>query len=125
MKENNSLNKIMNDKENADRLLLNLEIIIIAFGLTFLLSLVFVAAFVDMALWLRIVLIVSGFIICLSTCFIALEIERVAGFYECPKCHHKYIPTYKEILLSMHLGRTRHLKCPNCKQKAWNKKVLK
>lgn len=118
-------NEMVNSKEKSDKALLKLEIVIISLGLAFLLSFVFIAAFVSMALWLQILLIVAGFIICLTTCFIALEIERVAGFYECPKCHHKYIPTYKEILLSMHLGRTRYLKCPNCKEKAWNKKVLK
>ena len=49
---------------------------------------------------------------------------QVAGYYQCKKCGHKYIPTYKEVKMAMHMGRTRYLKCPCCKQKSWNKKVI-
>jgi transcriptional regulator with XRE-family HTH domain/DNA-directed RNA polymerase subunit RPC12/RpoP len=53
-----------------------------------------------------------------------LKLEVDAGYYECKKCNHKFVPTYKEVLLSTHMGTTRHLKCPNCNKKSWCKKVL-
>ena len=42
----------------------------------------------------------------------------------CAKCGHKHVPTYKAVFLAMHMGRTRHLRCPKCGEKSWQKKVL-
>ena len=55
----------------------------------------------------------------------ALKIETETGYYECKKCHHKYIPSYKSVYFAMHYGTTRYLKCPKCHRKSWNKKVMK
>ena len=74
--------------------------------------------------------IVLGTIICVSTvifliaCFISLKLEVDAGYYECRKCHHKFIPTYMQALNSMHLSTTRYLKCPECHKRSWAKKVM-
>lgn len=71
-----------------------------------------------------------GIIICASTSlfviagFIALKFEVDAGYYECKKCHHKFVPTYKEALISMHMSTTRYLKCPKCNKRSWTKKVM-
>ena len=54
----------------------------------------------------------------------AIKIEQVAGYYECSKCHHKYVPKYSSVLWSMHINRTRYMKCPKCNQKSWQKKVI-
>jgi transcriptional regulator with XRE-family HTH domain/DNA-directed RNA polymerase subunit RPC12/RpoP len=63
-------------------------------------------------------------IVALATMYYGLKLEVDAGYYECKKCHHKFVPTYKEVLWSTHMGTTRHLKCPNCNEKSWCKKVL-
>ena len=111
-------------KQEKDKQLLNLEIFIgISFTIIFLIC-VFIAAFVDMKDIFRILLIVFGFIPFLLGCLYALRIEQIAGYYECGKCHNKYIPTYKSVNLAPHLGRTRYMKCPKCNKKSWNKKVL-
>ena len=74
--------------------------------------------------------ILLGTIICVSTAlfvisaFIALKFEVDAGYYECRKCHHRYVPTYKEVLLAMHMSTTRYLKCPECHKRSWAKKVM-
>ena len=71
-----------------------------------------------------------GTVICASTtifviaAFIALKFEVDAGYYECKKCHHKFIPTYVEAVMSMHMSTTRYLKCPNCHKRSWAKKVM-
>ena len=71
-----------------------------------------------------------GTIICISTImfltasFIALKFELDAGYYECKKCHHRFIPTYKEVLFAMHISTTRYLKCPKCHKRSWTKKVM-
>ena len=53
-----------------------------------------------------------------------LKIETDTGYYECSKCHHKYVPKYSKVYFAMHLGTTRYLKCPKCNQRSWQKKVL-
>ncbi|MCH5321791.1 MAG: DNA-binding protein, partial [Eubacterium sp.] len=56
--------------------------------------------------------------------FFALKIEQTAGYYECNNCHYKYVPTYKSVFFAMHINRTRYMKCPKCKKRSWNKKVI-
>ena len=111
-------------KEEADKKMLQLEWVIgYMASLTFL-TLVFVASYVEMANWLRIILIVFGAISFVVGIGHGIRIEQTAGYYECAKCHHKYVPEYKSVFWAMHMGRTRYMKCPQCGQKSWNKKVL-
>ena len=112
-------------KEEKDKQLLALEYVIgYTASITFLI-LIFIASFIEMETWLRIILIATGLIIFAFGVGYAVKIEQIAGYYECSNCHHKYVPTYKKVLWSQHMGRTRKMKCPNCGEKTWNKKVLK
>ena len=72
----------------------------------------------------RIILFVLAFLILIIGVSFALKIETETGYYECSKCHHKYIPNYSKVYFAMHFGTTRYLKCPKCHKKSWNKKVL-
>ena len=71
-----------------------------------------------------------GIIIFISTlvfvtaAFIALKFEVDAGYYECKKCHHKFVPTYMEVMITAHLSTTRYLKCPKCYKRSWAKKTM-
>ena len=112
-------------KEESDKRLLTMEIVIGVLSCLILFVLIFVASLVEMADWLRILLITIGFISFIIAMFFALKIEQTAGYYECEKCHHKYIPTYSSVLWAMHIGRTRYMKCPKCNQRSWQKKVIK
>ena len=112
-------------KEEKDKQLLALEYVIgFTASITFII-LIFVASYIEMETWIRILLIVAGGIIFAFGAGNAIKIEQVAGYYECANCHHKYVPTYQSVLWAQHMGRTRKLKCPNCGKKTWNKKVLK
>ena len=111
-------------KEESDKRLLTMEIVIGVLSCLMLFVLIFVASLVEMADWLRILLIIIGFIAFLIAMFFAIKIEQTAGYYECAKCHHKYIPTYSSVLWAMHIGRTRYMKCPKCNQRSWQKKVI-
>ena len=78
----------------------------------------------DYAKWIGLLLFAIGtvqFAVCM---LLALRIEQVAGYYQCKKCGHKYVPTYKNVNLAMHVGRTRYMKCPECNKWSWQKKVL-
>ena len=112
------------EKEQADKRLLALEWVVGILSSIILFACVFVASFAPMQDWLRVVLIVLGFIPFLVGIFFAIKIEQVAGYYECKECGHKHVPTFSQVLWAMHMGRTRYMKCPNCGKKSWQKKVV-
>ena len=120
----NNLLEMVKQKEQADKRLLALEIFIGVVVSLVLFAVVFVASFVQMADWLRIVLIITGIIPFAIGIAYALRIEQVAGYYQCAKCGYRYVPTYKSVLWAMHVNRTRYMRCPKCNQKSWQKKVI-
>ena len=121
--ENNLLDMIK-QKEQADKRLLSVEVFIGITATIVLFTLIFVAAFIQMETWLKISLVVFGFILFLAGCFYALRIEQVAGYYECKHCKHRYVPTYKAVNMAMHMGRTRYMRCPKCGTRSWQKKMV-
>ncbi len=120
-----NLLKMEKEREEKDRQLLNLEVVIGYFSSITFLILIFVASFVEMPSWLRLVLIVFGSIVFAVGVGKAIKIEQTAGYYECDKCHYKYVPEYSSVFWAMHMGRTRYMKCPECGKRSWQKKVLK
>lgn len=111
-------------KEERDRLLLRMEVVL-GYGSTiFFFALLFAIAFLNLPEWVRGVLICGALILYLIPVFYLIRIEQVAGYYECPECHYRYVPTYKSVFFAPHMGRTRRMKCPNCKKKTWQKKVI-
>ena len=111
-------------KEEKDKELLNLEIVIGIIMVIFFLGLMAIAACVEMPNYLRFVIIIPTVILFLIGTFFMVGIEQKAGYYECKECHHKYVPTYSSVLWAQHLGRTRYMKCPKCGKKSWQKKVI-
>ena len=116
--------EMVKQKEEADKKLLSLEILIGTFSVIILVGFCFVAAYFQMEDWLRIVFIVLGFVIGFVGIMFALRIEQTAGYYECKACGHKYVPTFRSVLWAMHMGRTRSMKCPKCGKMSWQKKVI-
>ena len=119
-----NLLKIEREKEEKDRELLNLEIVIAAYSTIIFLALIFVAAEYEMEAWIRILLIVFGSVVFAIGMSKSLKIEQTAGYYECDKCHHKYVPEYNSVFFAPHMGRTRYMKCPKCGEKSWQRKVI-
>lgn len=119
-----NLIEMAKQKEASDKRLLNMEIVLGVSGTILFLVAILCAAFIDLQIWARIVIIISAFILFLLMCFFLIRIEQVTGYYECKHCHHRYVPTYMQANMAMHFGRTRYMKCPNCGKKSWQKKVL-
>ena len=119
-----NLLEMVKQKEDADKRLLSLEIFIGVLVSVIFISMVFVASFMQMADWLRVLLIFIGFIPFVVGMAFGLKIEQVAGYYECAKCGHRYVPTYSSVFFAAHINRTRRMRCPKCNQKSWQKKVL-
>lgn len=117
--------ELQKQKEETDRHLLKLEYVIGYTSTITFLTLIFVASYIEMPIWTRILLIVIGCIIFAVGACNSIKIEQTAGYYECKNCNHKYVPKYSSVFFSSHIGRTRYLKCPRCGMRTWNKKVIK
>ena len=117
--------ELKKQKEEADRNLLRMEIVIGVISVTILLAGAVVASYVpNIPEWQRVLIAVAGMIPILVACPFMLKIEQKAGYYECKKCGHRYVPTFKAVNLAPHAGRTRKMRCPKCGEKSWQKKVL-
>lgn len=91
--------------------------------LSFLIQ-VFVAVFFVKNTTAQILLFIFAFTFLIVGVSFALKIEAETGYYECQKCHNKYVPKYSSVYFAMHLGTTRYMKCPKCGKKSWQKKVM-
>lgn len=111
-------------KEEKDKQLLSLEWVVGYMSSITFITLIFVVSYIEMELWLKILLITLGIFIFVFGMHNSLKIEQTAGYYKCSNCNHKYVPTYNSVFLSMHFGRTRYMKCPKCNKRSWQKKVV-
>lgn len=98
---------------------------VIGFGSTisFLIQ-ILVAVFFVKNTTAQILLFILAFAFLIVGVSFALKIEAETGYYECQKCHNKYVPKYSSVYFAMHLGTTRYMKCPKCGKKSWQKKVM-
>ncbi len=121
----NNLLEMAKQKEQADKRLLATEIVMGIACLIPLLASVIWVSLVPMEEWMAgIIVAVSILPLLIATPF-ALMIEQKAGYYECKKCGHKYVPQYGSVFMAMHVGRTRYMRCPHCGKWSWQKKVIR
>lgn len=111
-------------KEQRDKELLSVEIFLGITVSAVMGACIMIAALVNMSTALRIVLITVGIILFAIGMLYAIRIEQIAGYYECQKCHHKFIPTFNQVLFAMHINRTRYMKCPKCHKRSWCRKKI-
>lgn len=111
-------------KQDADKRLLFIEILLGVALVVIMLATCMIAAFADVEEWLRIVLILIGLVPLVGAIPFMIKIEQTAGYYKCKHCNHTYIPKYKSVFMAMHYGRTRYMKCPNCGKRSYQKKVI-
>ena len=111
-------------KEQNDRMMLQLETLLCSISIAFLLGATFIAAYVQMAVWLRVLLIAGAIVQLLPCVFVAFRIEQIAGYYKCNKCGETWIPKYYQVFFAPHLGRSRLMKCPKCQSRCYHKKTL-
>jgi transcriptional regulator with XRE-family HTH domain/DNA-directed RNA polymerase subunit RPC12/RpoP len=100
-------------------------IVIMSVSITALfLSIFAISALIAEGPWMLAAIVICC-ILFLIPCFYALKLEVSVGAYKCKNCGCEFVPSYSEALGAMHMGTTRHLKCPECKKRTWCKKVLK
>ena len=109
--------------ERNNKRFLMLEVVLIVISVSAFVIMILTSSIVNNII-LKSLLIGGACIILAIALIFSFIIEKEAGYYECKKCHHKYIPTYKQVIFSTHMGWTKRLKCPKCGKKSWNKKVM-
>lgn len=109
--------------EKNNKRLLTVEVVMLIISILSFVVMICVSAYVTENI-LKYILIGSAILILLVAIIFSFIIEREVGYYECGKCHHRYIPTYNQSINSMHIGWTKYMKCPKCGKKSWNKKKM-
>lgn len=114
---------LLKEKAEAKR---KIVILIVQCIMTLLsgITLIMTASFLEMQVWVRIVLIVIAAAVIVSGIIVACVMEREAGVYECPCCRERFVPTMKEFVSGLHTFTKRKLKCPKCGKVSYCKKKL-
>lgn len=121
--EENLVKLKMENEEQAKRMLMLENVIGTTSSVSFMI-LIFTASFTEMTSIARIVLITLGCVLLCIGMGYCLMIEQKAGFYQCQHCGYKYVPTYRQVLFSRYRGRNRHMICPRCGKRTWQKKTV-
>lgn len=122
--EEQNLLELKKQKEDSDRKMLIVEIILGIATLIMYLSLFLIVYFSETHNELKTLIIIFLTIFVFIISLLMLRIEQLVGYYECKKCNHKYIPTYLNVLFAPHINRTRYMKCLKCFKRSWHKKVI-
>lgn len=121
-----NLLSLKKQKEKSDKILLNLEIVLVAFAIITMVPLEIIGSNLckDGNLVYGVPVIIISLLVLIAVTIAGLFIETKAGYYKCPHCGHEYQPSVKSVLLSSHINRTRKLRCPHCHEKGWSKKIV-
>ena len=119
-----NLLEMVRQKEEADKRLLKLEIVLGIIAVLPLIAAVVIAGIVPMEEWKSGLYVGLGLLPLLIATPFALKIEQKAGYYACKECGHRYVPKYATVFFAMHLHTTRYMRCPKCNKRSWQKKVI-
>ena len=112
--------------EKRDKLLLQLELWMIGSVIPLFVGMSLFGSYLcdnGQVVWGSI-LIFSQFLLLIPFVYFGLKIEHDAGYYECPNCGERYVPTMKAMFWAPHMGRARKMTCPHCGKKGYHKKVV-
>ncbi len=113
------------NEERYHKRLLYSAYVIIAISLAALVCLVSLISLLIPECGFQDFLIAVSVILFIVPCVIALKFKVETGYYECKNCQHRFVPNYKEIALLMQTPGRRLLKCTNCGNWTWCKKLNK
>ncbi|MDE7379604.1 MAG: helix-turn-helix transcriptional regulator [Clostridia bacterium] len=120
--EENLIAALRERKENKKKIILEVIIacISIASGLLFCV----LAELLSMPGYLRIILICFGMIVIAAGIAVCCVMDRDAGYYQCSKCKHLFVPSMGAYIAGAHFIGRRQLKCPHCGKISYCKKKL-
>lgn len=119
-----NLMELTKQEEINNKKLLHLEVVIGYSCSVAFLILIFAASFINMNAYWRIAMILVGSGIFVVGIYNSIKLEHDVGYYECPCCGKRYVPTMRAVILAPHKFRDRKMKCPYCGKREYHKKVL-
>ncbi len=120
-----NLVEMRKQEEKANKKLLAAEAFLVTLTVVASLSMIMSGCFIaGQNTTMGFILCTLGSVITFLGIFYGLKIEHDAGYYECPECKERYVPTMKAVVMAPHYGTTRKMKCPYCQAKGYHKKVL-
>lgn len=115
--EENIMDLLKEKAEAKKKIVLSLFIMLMA--MISAVTLVVIAGYLEMQIWLRVLLIGIAVVIIAIAVGVACVLDREAGVYECPKCGERFVPTMKAYVLGAHTITRRRLKCPHCGKRSY------
>ena len=103
---------VQENKENKKRMLQSVMCGIIT--IIAVCSLTVIASYIAMPVAIRIALIIFAVITAVAGVGTAATLEVKAGYYQCPKCGHRFVPAMKDYVKGYHTLTKRRLTCPEC-----------
>lgn len=120
--EDNMTNLLLQRKSNKHKIIFSVMLVVATFSV--LLICIALASFLNIPTWLRICLVVYGFVICVFGVSSAIVYDISTGSFECKYCGKKFMPTTKAYIFAYHTFTKRRLKCPHCGKTGMFKKRL-
>ena len=112
-------------EEAANQRILQLEKLLVCMTIAVSLTMILVGCYLAKDhLALGTALLGFGAAVVFAVCFVGVKIEHDTGYYECPECKARYMPTMKAVVMAPHHGTDRKMTCPFCGKCAYHQKVL-
>ena len=87
-------------------------------------SLVVIAAYIEMPVAVRILLIIFAVLTAVAGVGTAATLDVNAGYFKCPNCGHLFIPEMKDYVKGYHTFTKRRLTCPECGKTGMCKHII-
>lgn len=110
--EENMMNLIKENEENKKKMVLSITCGIIT--IIAVCSLTVIASYIEMPVFVRILLIVFAIATAVAGIGAAAMLEIGAGYFVCPHCKAAFVPTMAEYVKGYHTFTKRRLTCPEC-----------
>lgn len=120
-----NLIEMRKQEEQANKRLMSAEYFLVTLAIVASLAMIIVGGLIAAENWIAAIVLCSlGALIIISAIVYGLKIEHEAGYYECPECKERYVPSMKAVVLAPHYGTTRKMRCPHCNKRGYHKKVM-
>ncbi len=120
--EENIMNLVKEKSESKKKIILS--VIVMVLTIMAGVVLIMTTGLLEMPLWFRIHLIVTGAIAIIGGILVATMLDMDAGTFECKYCETRFKPTTGEYLKGVHTITKRKLKCPHCGKTSYCKRRL-
>ena len=120
--EENMVNLVKETQESKKKIILSA--VIAGLVIVAAMPLFILAGVIEMEVWIRVLLLVIGFIIMVVGIAVACVLDRDAGAFECPECKERFVPDMKSYVMGPHTITKRKLTCPKCGCSKYCKHVL-